>query len=83
MSLDYKIVPLHKKIKVNSKIPNFLPQPCFRLCIIAPSFSGKSTLIQNLLQKKYIILLRLSNNYKNYYCFSKNNNKSFRYFYAS
>lgn len=53
MSLDYKIVPLHKKIKVNSKIPNFLPQPCFRLCIIAPSFSGKSTLIQNLLQKKF------------------------------
>ncbi len=55
MSLDYKIVPLHKKIKVNSKIPNFLPQPCFRLCIIAPSFSGKSTLIQNLLQKNLVI----------------------------
>jgi hypothetical protein len=48
---EYKITPINKIIKIKTSIPKHMPQPIFRLAIYANSFSGKSTLICNLLKK--------------------------------
>ncbi len=68
---EYKITVFKSKNKDTTpiKIPKFLPQPSFRLGIIAPSFSGKSNLIVNMLKKnnfKYNKLFK-----KNIFLFSK------------
>jgi hypothetical protein len=48
----FEITALNKIINVKSKIPNFMPYPPFRMCVYANSFSGKSTMICNILKKK-------------------------------
>ena len=49
MSLTIK--PISTKKDDNFNIPSFLPQPPFRMVVVAPSNSGKTTLINNMLSK--------------------------------
>jgi hypothetical protein len=54
MKNDYKITVFKTDNKKDTKIkiPSFLPQIPFRLSIFAPSYSGKTMLIVNMLFKK-------------------------------
>lgn len=49
MALEIK--PITGSTKEKHDIPNILPQPPFRLILVAPSSSGKTTLINNILTR--------------------------------
>ena len=49
MSLE--IIPISKAHGNKFNIPKFLPQPPFRMVFVAPTNSGKSTVINNMLSK--------------------------------
>ena len=49
MTLEIK--PIKTSFKEKHDIPDILPQPAFRLILVAPSSSGKTTLVNNLLTR--------------------------------
>ena len=55
MSKDLKILQVKKLYKADEypKIKHPLPKPPFTMCLVAPTKSGKSNLIVNLLKNSY------------------------------